>query len=82
MDINEKVTAVGIFNKDWKYLCDTTWQNWRKDEGNNTVSAPTVPTRQNKKRVVKFVHNDLLALKKQKIKEQTLLFEAKKRNSS
>lgn len=82
IDINEKVTAVGIFNKYWKYLRDTTWQNWRKDEGNNKVSVSTVPTRQNKKWVVKFVHNDLLALKKTKIKEQTVLFQAKKRNSS
>jgi hypothetical protein len=29
-EIAEQLKSLGIFSKDWKYLRDTTWQNFRK----------------------------------------------------
>lgn len=29
-EIVQELQVQGIYDKDWKYLRDTTWQNWRK----------------------------------------------------
>ncbi|XP_063361666.1 uncharacterized protein LOC134650664 [Cydia amplana] len=44
-EIAQRLNEMGVYDKDWKYLRDTTWQNWRKrtiekrDNRNQTGSA-------------------------------------------
>lgn len=29
-EIAQRLNEMGLYDKDWKYLRDTTWHNWRK----------------------------------------------------